>query len=120
MLPSAKLVVRDTLILLGLTFLGGFIVGMVYSGEDNGAQIGLSNLVFSVLGFYIVGILKETARLKHLVIVALLYWLIGSHNMLLGISISQWLISLVVILICMGVGGCLSFLVSKEKPVTDV
>lgn len=118
MKTSWKVIIRDAAIVFVLTFLGGFIVGVSATNEENGALgLILSNIIFSIMGFCISGALAKVNRFKHLIKVALLVWLLSTINLLVGVSFTSWLISIVAVFIFMGLGGLLSFIfVRAPKP----
>jgi hypothetical protein len=113
MIINYKAVARDAAIVLGLTFLGGFVIGITSPNELNISAIAISNIVLSVVGFFIAGCLTKSLRFQHLSVVALCVWLVSAHNILLGVSFLQWVFSSVYVLITMGVGGGLSLLFVK-------
>jgi hypothetical protein len=114
---NTKTIARDVLIIFGLTFLSGFIVGL--SGALNGEMylvaIAAGNLLVSVMGFTISGALARTDRFKHLLKVALGLWFLNLVNVLfVGVTLTQWVLSIAVIFVAMGIGGLLSFLFVKN------
>ena len=119
-----KAVARDTAIVLGLTFLGGMVVGVAFGvmgaqgSEQMQIAIGFSNITFGVVAFTIAGCLARTNRFRHLFIVAAVSWIISLMNLLLGYTLAQWLIGGVLFLIMVGIGGGLSFLFVRT-PQTD-
>lgn len=111
-------VARDVLIVSALLFIGGFVIG-VAGGSMNDATgriaMGISNIIFSVLGFCIVGAMKKKDRFKHLTVVALGLWLFSLTNIFFfNVSFMSWIFSIFIIFISMGVGGALSFLFAKN------
>ncbi len=117
-----KPILRDVLIVLGLTFLGGFVVGFTagVSGKPAPLEaIAISNLVFGILGFVIVGCLNATAageRFQHLSQVAVGVWLCSLVNVAFGVTIPQWFAAGGFILFLMGVGGGISLLIVRPQP----
>lgn len=66
-----KAVIRDVIILWIFTGIGGFIIGIVASGSEIPmVAIGVSNIIFGVVGFCVSGCIARDNRWKHLVIVA--------------------------------------------------
>jgi len=106
---------RDAFIVLGLTFLGGFIVGISGQGQDHLLAVAISNLIFSTLGFFIAGCLNKSNRFKHLSKVVLIVWVVSLVNLLFGITPLQWLSSIIFLFITMGIGGGLSLLFVKQQ-----
>jgi hypothetical protein len=117
---NVKAVVRDVLIIMGLTFLAGFVIGLtgVARGPNAVLAMAAGNLVFMIVGFTISGALARTRRFNHLLWVALGVWLASIINVLFfGATIIQWFMSVVVILALMGIGGLLSYaFVRNPKP----
>jgi hypothetical protein len=114
-----KALVRDTVIVLALTFVGGLIVGITLgdAARSQGAllAVGLSNILLSIVGFCISGALVKVDRFKHLFKVAIAVWLVSFINTLFSVvTITQWLGSSIVILISMGLGGGLSYLFARN------
>ena len=122
--PSAKaplrfgLIARDVAIVWGLTFLGGFVVGL--TGGKHGAHqvtmvLALSNLFFGTLGFTIAGYLAPHPRWNHLAYVALGAWLTSLVNVaFFHVKVTQWMTGGFFMLVIMGVGGGLSYLFKKD------
>ncbi len=117
-----KPILRDVLIVLGLTFLGGFVVGFTagVTGRPTPlAAIALANLVFGTLGFAIVGCLNATPaseRFQHLSQVAVGVWLCSLVNVAFGVTILQWFTAGGLILFLMGLGGGISLLIARPQP----
>ncbi|HLY58550.1 MAG TPA: hypothetical protein VKS60_23510 [Stellaceae bacterium] len=110
-------ILRDVLIIFGLTFLSGFVVGFLFafrgaSGTPAYAvALGLSNLVFGTVGFVISGCLAPPGRWRHLLLVAVGVWLLSLANVaFMGVPFLQWAFLVIPIAIIMGVGGGLSYL----------
>ena len=112
-------IVRDVLILFALTFMGGFVIGAAVGSSFStsvNAQFALiiSNFLFSVVGFCISGALAKINRFKHLIVVAVVFWVCSAANMLIApLTFAQWAFSIVFILVTMGIGGALSFVFVK-------
>ena len=122
-----KIVVRDTLIVWCLTVLGGFVVGFALGvvGAAGSPQIPLvvavSNFVFGIVGFVIVGALAKTNRFRHLVVIALAAWVTSFLNVLLFAgSIGNWLLALPFIFVVMLIGGGISFLLVRPAAAVAV
>jgi hypothetical protein len=113
MFINYKAIARDVAIIIGLTFLGGFVIGFLNPNNLNISAIAISNILLSSVGFFIAGCLTKSSRFQHLLIVALCVWVLGAHNMLLGTTFLQWVFSSIFVLITMGVGGGLSLLFVK-------
>ncbi len=110
---NTKALVRDAVIVFGLTFLGGFVVGFANPGADNTVAIALSDFIFASLGFFIAGCLTKVSRFNHLSKVVLAVWLISALNMFIGATPIQWVFGLIVLFVTMGIGGGLSLLAVK-------
>lgn len=111
-------IVRDTLIVFVLTFVGTFVAGMIGPQDPESKLYTLAsvNLVFTAVGFAISGVLARFARFSHLWKVAVALWLVGLVNVfLVGASLGQWALSLVFILVAMGIGGSVSYLITPRR-----
>jgi len=125
-MPSAQtrirwlVVLRDVAIVFGLTFVGGFVIGVVggLRGEPvNVLVLGVSNLITATIGFSIVGSLTREKRWAHLAVVAVGAWLTGLANVALGTTnIFQWVAGIFFVAATMGVGGAISCLIRKNQP----
>jgi len=114
-----KAVVRDVLIVWILTALGGFVIGLTAGVVGRGAisppqlqtVVGISNFLFGIVAFTIVGALAKINRFRHLLIVALWTWILSIANIfVMGITFVQWLGASIFLLIVMAIGGLTSFL----------
>jgi hypothetical protein len=111
-------IVRDTLIVFALTFVGTFVAGLVGPQDPESKLYTLAtvNLAFTAMGFAISGVLARFDRFSHLLKVAVALWLVGLVNVLLvGASLGQWALSLVFILVAMGIGGAASYLITPRR-----
>ena len=111
-------IVRDTLIVFALTFVGTFVAGLVGPQDPESKLYTLAtvNLAFTAMGFAISGVLARFDRFSHLWKVALALWVVGLANVLLvGASLGQWVLSLVFILVAMGIGGAASYLITPRR-----
>jgi len=113
------ILIRDVAIVWGLTFVGGFIVGVSeVEGSRKLLAIATSNILLGTIAFSIVGCLTPTQRFRHLFVVALGAWLTSVFNVLGGAaSVVRWLFSVVILLITAGAGGGLSFLFVRTPDV---
>ena len=120
---SALGVLRDVLIVYGLTFLGGCIIGIMFAirngrapeVRDFGVGIQILEVLLLILGFTISGCLARGNRWVHLSVVALIIWGLGFTNVLyLGQSIAHWIANSFIIAMAMGMGAGLSFLVKND------
>jgi hypothetical protein len=115
-----KIVARDTLIVWCFTALGGFVVGFALGlvGASDSPQvpmaIAVSDFVFGIVTFTLVGALAKSARFRHLLVVAIAAWVTSSANVLLFADpVGQWLLALPFILVVMLIGGGISFLLVR-------
>lgn len=110
---EARAVLRDVIVLFALTGLGGFIVGLSGAqGEEVFVAVGISNMLFSVVGFCISGCRATGKRFRHLRNVAVVAWLASLMNPVLfeEITFDMWFVGLIPLAVCMGLGGALSYL----------
>lgn len=118
-----KRVLIDAAIVFGLTFIAGFVIGFVAAvlgGAAPPALIGLSDMLFVIVGFAYVAYRTNGRRFQHLALVALGVWLFSIINPLLGIiSLPAWIFAIVPTFIFMfigaGVGIGLRHLFHKEE-----
>ncbi len=112
-------VLRDVAILFGLTFGGGFIIGVAVGNpsENDRARtaIAISNIIFLIVGFTMAGCLVPAGvRWRHLGLVAVGAWLCGLINVVLyGTTIPLWISSGIFIALLMGIGGALSYIFKR-------
>ncbi len=104
-----------------MTFLGGFVIGFVWSffklePSVYREALALSNLVFGSVGFLIVGLLNRMGRWRHLLQVAFLSWIGSLINLAFGMNLAHWALGLIFILIIMGIGGGVAALALPAKP----
>jgi len=120
---NIKTVIRDVLIIFGLTYLSGFVIGLsgAAQGQNFLTAIAIGNIIFSIVGFTISGALARINRFKHLVHVAIGVWLMGLNNIfLVGTSLKTWALSLIFIVITMVIGWLLSYLFVRDpKPASN-
>lgn len=119
---GVKRYIIDLLIVLGLSALGGFLIGFfgAFTSIDDETKmmlIALSNLITLLIGFWIVGCINKTgelSRFKYLAYVMVGVWLFGLVNVaLFDFSIYQWIASGIPIIILGVLGGGISFLTCK-------
>ena len=111
-------VVRDVVIVLLLTGIGGFIIGVALRSPTPGtpqtlAAIGASNLLLSIIGFTISGVLARGARWRHLAIVATIVWLVSAVNVP-TVGLALWLAGAPLTAIIVAVGGALSYVFRRD------
>lgn len=112
--PGIKDVVRDVIMLWVLTALGGFFVG--FFGRQAGwgiMAVAVSNLIMGTIGFTISGCLVGGQRWPHLLKVMLIVWLTGLINLHFGVTLIQWVLSVIALGLVMLVGGGISYLFRK-------
>lgn len=117
--PGIKELARDVAILWVLTLIGGFFVGFfgrlgAWSAGGTQMAIALSNFVLGTIGFTISGCLVGGQRWKHLRNVMLCVWVTGLINLLVGVTLIQWALSLIVLTIIMLTGGGISHLLRRD------
>lgn len=118
-----KQIVIGVALVYGFTFVGGFFVGVIVGAggiPPHLAIVGvmISNLILSSVAFCIAGVLIKTNRFPSLLVVALICWLLSALNMMLlpEFTVLQWAFSLFFILVTMGIGGGLSYLIAPATP----
>lgn len=110
---NLKVIFRDFVAILLLTFLGGYLVGqMNFDNPFKAMQV--SNVVAATFGFFVSGCLSPQERFKHLLFVTILVWLSGLVNVALySVSLVVWLKGIIILAGCVAIGGGLSKLVVK-------
>lgn|GEM_PF-5926404 len=110
-------VVRDAGLILILTAVAGLIIGLTSYTTDFESLLLLVaciTLLFLVVGFTISASVVDRGRWQHIAAVGLMVWLFGIINVLVGIgSITDWFVSALLIAVCMGAGGALSYLFKR-------
>lgn len=106
-----KPIIRDALIIVILTAIGGFIIG-ISGAPDSSAFLAIivSNILFTCVGFTISGAIAKINRFQHLFKVAICVWIFGLINIFFGLTFLSWVFSSIFVLICMGIGGLASFI----------
>jgi hypothetical protein len=112
-------IARDVVIIWVLTSLGGVVAGVAGPRQTTetvwtSTGVILSNVLFSIVGFCISGCLAKRSRWKHLGYVAFFVWLTSIVNVFLGFPFEQWLSSVYLPFLLMGVGGGLSYLFKRR------
>jgi hypothetical protein len=102
-------VARDVVIVWVITFVVGFSLGLAGLEREDLLALTLATLGSLLLGFTIVGCMAR-ARKKHLLVVALGYWLVAVILDAAGgnRSYDAWLVFLVLVLVLMFIGRALS------------
>ncbi|MBV8466817.1 MAG: hypothetical protein JO218_12810 [Burkholderiales bacterium] len=115
-----RTVIRDVIIVMALTFLSGFVIGFSISFAHLNVDqakfmmmISISNIVFSIVGYFISGCLTPQARWTHLTYVAIGVWLASLCNLAFGVTVVQWLLGLPVSFVAMAVGGSMSAIIVR-------
>ena len=117
------IVIRDVLIIFVLTAVGGFLIGFFSAQAGISASValvGMSNIATSVIGFAISGALTRADRLRHLLVVALGVWLLSLVNLAIGVSVVQWILGGLVILLACGIGGGIAALLFRPQPSSEM
>jgi hypothetical protein len=114
---SVGTIIRDVVIVVVLTGIGGFVIGLSGGLRSSTGMIALavSNLLLGTIGFIISGCLARENRWRHLWIVALGVWIFGIVNIVFfGFSIGQWIASAFAIALMTGAGGGLSYVFRRN------
>ena len=114
---SIGTIIRDVVIIVVLTAIGGFVIGLSGGLRSSTGMIAIavSNLLLGTVGFIISACLAHGNRWRHLWIVALGVWIFGIVNiMFFGFSIGQWIASAFAIALMTGAGGGLSYVFRKN------
>jgi hypothetical protein len=112
-------IIRDVVIVWVLTAMGGAVVGFATGGPTRNAQgfmlgVKAANVLFGTVGFAIAGCLAPPPRWHHLGVVAVAVWFAGLINVaLFGFSVSDWIASAIVMALIMGLGGAISFAITR-------
>jgi hypothetical protein len=123
-----KDIIRNAVIVLGLTLIGGIIIGITIAASGRTLRspdgtlpliaIGSANVILSTLGFFICGCLTRRERWKYLSYTVIAVWLCSLINLpFLGISaasILNWIMALPLTFLLMLIGGGLSTLFVKS------
>ena len=117
---NIKAIIRDVAIVWGLTFIGGFVIGLSggLKGDPQRGQLALvaSNFFLGTVAFVISGCLAPYPRWRHLGYVALGSWLTSIINVfILHVTIGQWVASSIFISIIMGLGGGISYIFKRDN-----
>lgn len=127
----AGMVIRDVLILVGLTFGAGLIIviiGPAFASRNVSKDqfiwlLMTANIVGLTFGFTLAAARCPGNRWKHVIIVALVFWLSGLLVLFVGHTLVDWFLQSIPITITMALGGALSYLknsqVADDNPKTD-
>ncbi len=112
----------DAAIVLGLTFVGGFVIGFAGAVVGMSAQVQNNYMVISNAGGVILGSFiaarrtKSGSLVRHLQAVGTLVWLFNLVNVAFGvISFVQFLFSAIITALLVALGGWLSTLLSGRR-----
>jgi len=113
-------VLRDALGVLLLGFLGGW-AGAGLSGDPNGGVPTALAVVMMTVGFCVSGCLAKRARFKHLTLVAVGVWLIGTILKVISPdgSFVLSLAALTQIFVAMLLGGLISLAIVRPPPAAE-
>jgi hypothetical protein len=112
------LILRDIVIIVALTFIGGFVIGLAADPTSTRGMLAIaaSNLLLGTVGFVISGCLAVGSRRRHLAFVGLGVWIAGLMNVLLfGFGFIQWFLGFFAVALMMGVGGAISYLFKSVR-----
>ena len=115
-----KSVLRDALGVLLLGFLGG-LVGDAIGGDASRGIRAASTIVMMATGFCLSGCLAKRARFKHLTLVAVGVWLIGTIVSAISACGSfVWSLGdLALVVVAMLLGGLVSLAIVRSPPAAD-
>ena len=113
-------VLRDALAVLLLGFLGGWVGAAIGGDASRGIRIA-STIVMMTAGFCLSGCLAKRARFKHLTLVAVGVWLIGTivsaisadGSFVLSLSDIGWIV------VAMLLGGLVSLAIVRSPPAAE-
>ncbi len=111
-------VIRDVLVIILLTSVGGFLVGILGVQQTRTrTYLAAANIFFSVVGFTISGCMAKVDKSRHLFTVAIALWIVTITNVFLGAPFISWLLGILPILLMMAIGNALSsfFVRTPEK-----
>lgn len=109
------LIARDCCIVFGLSFAGGFVLTQI-AASPSMLALSVTSGLLQTAGFVLCGSLVKGPRFKHLILVALGAWLLGSINIvLIKLPPSSWALGLPLIFAQMGLGGVLSLIVVRPR-----
>ena len=115
-------VYRNAAITIGLSFVGGFLVGMAngmggFSADGYMFLVGISNLLSCTLGGVISGLsVPRETIIRHLQAVGLLVWLFGLVNVALEITdFAGFIFSSIFVAACLAIGGWIARLILNSK-----
>ena len=109
----------DALIVWSLTFFAGFIIGFILAASGvkdpiiKTALIAISNIFWMTIGFFIVSNRNTEKYWLHLSSVAVLAWLTGFVNLLVGSSLITIILGIFLIFVCMFIGGGFRLLIRR-------
>ena len=108
-------IVRDVVIIVALTFIGGFVIPLVAAPSSLRGTLAASNLLLGTVGFVISGSMAMGSRWRHLGYVGLGVWLAGLTNVLFfGVSIVYWPLSIIFVALAMALGGLISYVFKRD------
>lgn len=113
-------IIRDVILLNVLTAFGGVFIGLSAHGMSLSKMLpllGVSNIIFLIVGFFIIGCFTKENRFLHLKNVAIIVWLSSILNVFMfkEIKFGMWLLSIIPTFICMLIGGGISLLFVPDR-----
>jgi hypothetical protein len=112
-------VIRDAGLIILLTAISGFIIGLMSAETDLESLLPLLacfNLLILVVGFTVSASVADHGRWQHIGAVGVIVWLFGIINIPLGLAnIATWLLSALFIAVCLVVGGSLSYVFKRRR-----
>jgi hypothetical protein len=113
-----KIVLRDIVVIYLVSLLGGFVIGFVCAVQGRPPSvvgIAISNALSVTIGFAISAALSPVRRWAHIGVALPGVWLTGLPNLLIGVTLTQWILGLPLLALSMGLGGALSYLLPRRK-----
>ena len=111
-----KHVIRDIIIIVGLSFIAGIVLGIVDSHDSPSEQMihaAILNCLVVTCGFFICALINAGNVWNHLKNVAIGVWLFGITNLFFGGTFKNFMLGLPLVFVCMYVGGGIATIIKK-------